>query len=328
MHPPTGSSGCTSRIALRDVPPEVASSYSHLILIYSPVSNGPVAGSAQDISSDSLTHAATDATLENLLEVVERAQSDLQDLDVRLHELRELVRDAQEFLAAERAQGDAPRPGEPAAEPVPTTAPPAGASAGGQRRRGRCYVVVRHPDETRLGLYQRYPDYCVAVSDPSVTWSGRGGIPSCKDPTAGLSGALRRARPSSVRRPARIRSLANHDRWGRIPAGVLHGATVATHAACGTARHGGARAPGQGAGRDWLLCCPPLVPHPRTPQNRATANIRHELVRINRASIQLSGYLTDQRWEEVASCDYVALVQRWRDFERIARQYAVLVVSP
>ena len=119
----------------------------------------------------------TAAALSAALEVIDRAQAELQDLTLRLAELRELVQDAQESLEIATRGESEHRSGEPASEPAPAAVTSTEASAASQRRKGRCYVVVRHPESNLCGLYRNYTAYCQTVADPAVTWSGRGAIP-------------------------------------------------------------------------------------------------------------------------------------------------------
>ena len=37
--------------------------------------------------------------------------------------------------------------------------------------------MVKHQDETKLGIYFKYATYADAVRDPQVAWNGREGIP-------------------------------------------------------------------------------------------------------------------------------------------------------
>ena len=99
----------------------------------------------------------------------------------------EEVRPAPTEPSASREARAAPAPSEEGARPAPapTEEPLPAASearqasneAGPALTKKRCWAVVRHEDETKLGIYFKYTTYAEAVRDRDVPWTSREPIP-------------------------------------------------------------------------------------------------------------------------------------------------------
>ena len=92
----------------------------------------------------------------------------------------EEVRPAPTEPSASREARPAPAPSEEGSGPAPAPTeevPTATSEAGPARTKKRCWAVVRHEDETKLGIYFKYATYADAVRDRAIPWTGRGPIP-------------------------------------------------------------------------------------------------------------------------------------------------------